>query len=93
MIESFGCKDTHKIWEGQATRKWSGETIHKTLRKLFIIHAAIELKDLAIPPSNRLHKLKGDLKGFWSISVNDQWRLIFKWNDGMASEVQLVDYH
>lgn len=67
--------------------------INKALRKLFIIHAAIDLKDLMVPPSNRLHKLKGDLKDYWSISVNDQWRLIFRWVDSEASDIQLVDYH
>lgn len=93
MIANFGCKDTRCIWEGQPTRKWSNDVINKALRKLFIIHAAIDLKDLMVPPSNRLHKLKGDLKDYWSISVNDQWRLIFRWVDSEASDIQLVDYH
>ena len=62
-------------------------------RKLEALNAAGRLEDLSIPPSNRLEKLKGDLKDFHSIRVNDQWRVIFKWRDGDAQEVQLVDYH
>jgi toxin HigB-1 len=93
MIESFGCKDTKKIWEGAKTQKWSSEISNRALRKLFMIHAAGELKDLMIPPSNRLHKLKGDLSEYWSISINDQWRIIFIWENLHAQEVQIIDYH
>ena len=63
------------------------------LRKLFMVNAANNIKDLMIPPSNRLHKLQGDMSEYWSISVNMQWRIIFKWEEGDASDVQLVDYH
>jgi len=58
-----------------------------------MIHAAGDIKELKVPPSNRLHKLKGDLNGYYSISINDQWRIIFKWNDGKANDVQIIDYH
>lgn len=62
-------------------------------RKLEALNAASRLEDLTVPPSNRLEKLKGDLKDFHSIRVNDQWRVIFKWVDGEAYEVRIVDYH
>jgi toxin HigB-1 len=57
------------------------------------INAAMKPEDLRIPPSNRLHRLKGDLAGFWSVSVNDQWRVIFRWVAGGAADVQVTDYH
>ena len=62
-------------------------------RKLRMIHNAIDLADLRIPPANRLEKLSGDLRSFYSIRINDQWRIIFKWNAGNASEVEIIDYH
>jgi len=93
MIESFGCKHTEKVWCGRSTAKWSNEVANRALRKLFMIHAAYDIKDLMIPPSNRLHKLKGDLKDFYSISINSQWRIIFKWRDSNAFDVQIIDYH
>ena len=93
MIESFGCKHTEKVWHGTPTRKWSNDIANKALRKMFMINAAGDIQDLKIPPSNRLHKLQGNLKGFWSISVNDQWRVIFKWENNNAQELQIIDYH
>lgn len=93
MIKNFGCKHTEKIWKGIKTTKWSTEISNNALRKLFMINAAGDIQDLKIPPSNRLHKLKGNLKEYWSISVNDQWRIIFKWESGNAFEVQIIDYH
>ena len=62
-------------------------------RKLRMLNNSQNLTDLMIPPSNRLEKLKGTLKNFYSIRVNDQWRIIFKWNNGNANEVELIDYH
>ena len=93
MIVHFGCKDTQAIWDGTRTKRWSTDIVNRGLRKLFLIHSAEDIRDLMVPPSNRLHKLKGDLRDYYSISVNEQWRLIFKWNDGIATDVQLVDYH
>jgi len=58
-----------------------------------VIHAAAGLNDLRIPPSNRLHQLKDDLKGYWSVSINDQYRIIFRWVDGNAEDVEITDYH
>ncbi|HNP19474.1 MAG TPA: type II toxin-antitoxin system RelE/ParE family toxin [Fulvivirga sp.] len=93
MIESFGCKQTEKVWKGILTKRWSKEIANNALRKLFMINAAAQLQDLRIPPSNGLHKLKGSMKEYWAIKVNDQWRIIFKWNDNNAYEVQIIDYH
>lgn len=93
MIESFGCRHTEKVWKGVKTRKWSDKIANAALRKLTMIHAADEIQDLRIPPSNRLHKLKGNMKEYWSISINEQWRIIFIWDRSKASEVQIIDYH
>ena len=93
MIISFGCKHTEKIWKGEHSNQWSNQIVNIALRKLFMVNAANNIKDLMIPPSNRLHKLQGDMSEYWSISVNMQWRIIFKWEEGDASDVQLVDYH
>ena len=93
MIVDFSCKDTEKVWKGEKTKKWSKTVIKTALRKLFMLHAAHNLNDLRAPPSNRLHPLKKDLKGYYSISVNMQWRIVFKWADGKATKVSVKDYH
>ncbi|MFY0653348.1 MAG: type II toxin-antitoxin system RelE/ParE family toxin [Cyclobacteriaceae bacterium] len=93
MIESFACKHTKKVWNGERTNKWSTEIVNNALRKLFMLNAANAIQDLRIPPSNRLHKLTGNWKEFWAISINDQWRIIFRWIDGNAHDVQIIDYH
>ena len=58
-----------------------------------MLNQARELRDLRVPPSNRLEPLKGDLNGFWNIRINDQWRIIFKWDEGIKREVEITDYH
>lgn len=93
MIESFGCKHTEKVWKGEKTRKWSEEIANRGLRKLIMISAAGDINDLKIPPSNRLHKLKGNLNEYWAISINAQWRVVFKWINKNAKDVQIIDYH
>ena len=93
MITDFSCKDTEKVWKGEKTKKWSDTVVKIALRKLFMLHAAHNLNDLRAPPSNRLHPLKKDLKGYYSISVNMQWRIIFMWADGKATNVSIKDYH
>ncbi len=93
MIVEFRCKETEKVWIGQKTRKWSSQVYKIALRKLFMLNAALSLEDLRIPPSNRLHALKGNLKGYYSISINMQWRIIFMWNDGQVKGVKITDYH
>ena len=93
MLTSFGNKDTQKIWEGERVKGLSTEVQEIARRKLRMLNNSQNLTDLMIPPSNRLEKLKGTLKNFYSIRVNDQWRIIFKWNNGNADEVELIDYH
>ena len=93
MIVQFSCKETEKVWNGEKTRKWTTQICKIALRKLFMINAAHNLDDLRIPPSNRLHPLQGNLKGYHSISINMKWRIIFIWNDGLVKGVKITDYH
>ena len=93
MIVSFGDKTTQKIWDGEWVKSFSTEIQEITRRKLRMINNSVDIKDLMIPPSNRLEKLKGRLKDFYSIRVNDQWRIIFRWENGNAYNVELIDYH
>jgi proteic killer suppression protein len=93
VIESFGDAETQKVFEGTRSRKLPGDIQHRARRKLRMLNHARELRDLTAPPSNRLEALKGDLKGFWSIRINDQWRLIFRWDDGFKRDVEITDYH
>lgn len=93
MIVSFGNKETSKIWNGERIRRFSTEVQEIGRRKLRMLNNSQNLTDLTIPPSNRLEKLKGDLKEFYSIRINDQFRISFKWENGNAEEVQIVDYH
>ena len=92
MIRSFGDKQTEALFADRFVPAFQG-VARRAKRKLEAINAASRLEDLMVPPSNRLEKLKGELKDFHSIRVNDQWRLIFKWSDGDAREVRIVDYH
>lgn len=92
MIRSFGDKQTEALFADRFVRQFEGMA-RRAKRKLEILHAASRLEDLSVPLSNRLEKLKGDLIGFHSIRVNDQWRVIFKWRAGDAHEVRIVDYH
>lgn len=93
MIVSFGNKETEKIWQGQRVSKIPLTVQEVGRRKLRMINNAVDLADMRIPPANRLEKLSGDLKNFYSVRINDQWRVIFKWNAGNASEVEIPDYH
>ncbi len=93
MIKSFSSKETEKIWKGIRSGKLPGEIQNIARRKLRMIHNSIDVNDLRIPPSNRLEKLKGDKKGFQSIRINDQWRIVFVFRNGHAFEVKIVDYH
>ena len=92
MIKSFGDRRTERLFADEAVRDFQAFA-RRAKRKLEAVHAASRLDDLRLPPSNRLEKLKGDLRAFHSIRVNDQWRVIFKWLDGHAHEVRIVDYH
>jgi proteic killer suppression protein len=93
MIISFGSTDTEKVWNGERVKKWPIEIQNTGRRKLRMLNNSINLADLRIPPSNRLEKLAGKLKEYYSIRINDQWRIIFKWNAGNASAVEIIDYH
>jgi proteic killer suppression protein len=93
MIISFDDKVTKKIWEGERVKGIPVEIQQMTRRKLRMLNNSNNMADLMIPPSNRLEKLKGNLKDLYSIGVNDQWRIIFKWNNGNSESVKLLDYH
>ena len=93
MIISFGSSETEKIWKGERIRRLPKEIQIIGRRKLRMINNSVDLADLRIPPSNRLEKLSGKLKNFYSIRINDQWRIVFKWSGGNASEVEILDYH
>ena len=93
MIISFGNKETEKIWNAERVKKFPNEIQDIARRKLRMLNNSQNIADLQIPPSNRLEKLKGSLKDFYSIRINNQWRIIFKWNTGNASVVEIIDYH
>ena len=93
MIVSFGDKTTQKIWAGEWVKGFATDIQETARRKLRMLNNSVDIKDLMIPPSNRLEKMKGKLKDFHSIRVNSQWRIIFQWENGSAFEVQLIDYH
>jgi len=96
MIESFGDKATEDLFHGRKTRrtrKFPADLLRAALRKLDMINAAHRSEDLKVPPANRLEALKGELAGFHSIRINDQFRIVFRWSEGNASEVRIVDYH
>ena len=92
MIRSFGDRRTEALFRDQIVPDFHG-IARRAKRKLEAINAASRLSDLAVPPSNRLERLRGDLKDFHSVRINDQWRVIFRWRDGEADEVRIVDYH
>jgi len=92
-MTSFGSKETEKIWNGTRSKKFPNEIQEIARRKLRMLNNSIDVIDLRIPPSNRLEKLSGNLKDFYSIRINKKWRVIFNWNNGSASEVEIIDYH
>ena len=93
MIQSFGSKETEKIWNGIRSKKLPDEIQQVARRKLRMLNNSLYLNDLIIPPSNNLVKLKGELKDFHSIRINDQWRIIFHWENGHSYYVEIIDYH
>ena len=93
MIRSFKSKETEKVWNGERSKKLPIEIQKVGRRKLRMLNNSIDINDLRIPPANRLEKLTGNLSEFHSIRINDQWRIIFKWSQGHAFEVEIVDYH
>lgn len=91
MIVSFGSKNTERIWNGERIKNLPPEIQKIGRRKLRMLNNSQNLADLRIPPSNRLEKLKGS--EFYSIRINNQWRIVFIWKDGHASAVEIMDYH
>ena len=93
MIRSFRCEETHAVWRGERSRKLPSEIQEVVRRKLRMLNNGQTLADLSIPPNNRLEALRGDRKGQHSVRVNQKWRICFRWQDGDAHDVEMVDYH
>ena len=96
MIKSFGDRATEDLYHKRNTsraRRIPADVREAALRKLDVVNSADDLQDLRVLPGNRLEVLKGDLRGFYSIRVNDQWRIVFHWEDNAAHDVSLSDYH
>ena len=93
MLQSFRDKDTERVWQRRRSKRLDEQTHRAALRKLLILDAADRLGDLRVPPGNRLEKLKGDRAGAYSIRVNDQWRICFRWTTAGPDDVEIVDYH
>ena len=93
MITSFSSKETEKIWQGIVSLKLPLDIQNSARKKLRMLNNSQSLNDLKIPPSNRLEALKGNKKGLYSIRINDQWRICFKWENGNCSDVEIIDYH
>lgn len=93
MIKSFGDRDTQRLFERESVRRFPADLRRFMLRKLVALDAAEVLDDLRVPPGNRLEKLRGDRQGQYSIRVNDQWRVCFRWEGADAHDVEIVDYH
>ena len=93
MIRSFACKETEKLYIGRFSAKLPHDVQRIAQRKLKQLSAAATLDFLRVPPGNRLEQLSGNRAGQWSIRINDQWRICFRWVDGNASVVEITDYH
>jgi proteic killer suppression protein len=96
MIESFGNRLAEDLFfdrRSRETRRFPPELLRAARRKALYLHDAAEIEDLRVPPGNRLEVLKGRLKGFHSIRINDKWRVVFRWEHGSAFDVAVVDYH
>ena len=93
MIVGFRDAETEKIWRGLRNRRLPPDIQPGALRKLRLVNAAKRVDDLRVPPGNRLEALRGNRAGQWSIRINDQWRICFRWTEGGADDVEIVDYH
>jgi proteic killer suppression protein len=93
MIESFACRETEKLFRREFSKRLPSDIQQVAYRKLKILHRSSSVQDLRIPPANRLETLSGKREGQHSIRINQQWRICFKWVDGHARNVEIVDYH
>jgi len=93
MIKSFADKHTQELYAKGRGNKFPVDLTSRALRKLDYVNLALQLEDLKVPPGNRLHALSGNRKGQYAISINDQWRICFRWQEGDAYEVEVCDYH
>ena len=93
MILGFRDSETERIWQGFRSRRLPGDIQAIALRKLRLLNNAKVIQDLRMPPGNRLEQLKGNRAGQWSIRINDQWRICFRWTEGGPDDVEIVDYH
>ena len=93
MTRSFADKETERVWRGERSRRLPSEIQAAALRKMQVIEAAERVDDLRMPPGNRLETLHGDRKGQWSIWINSQWRICFRWVNEHAETVEICDYH
>jgi proteic killer suppression protein len=93
MIRSFRNRDTERVFRRERVGKLARPLQRLALRKLLLLDAAESQEDLRAPPGNRLEKLAGDREGQYSIRINDQWRICFRWEEGSAYDVEIVDYH
>jgi len=93
MIVSFADRESETIWLGKRSRKLPFEMQNKALVKLALLNQARTLDDLKVPPGNRLEKLRADREGQYSIRINDQWRIVFRWVHGAPHDVAIIDYH
>lgn len=96
MIASFGDSSTEDLYHGirsSRARRFPSEILAAALRKLDYLNAAVSLSDLRSPPGNHLEMLHGDSRGFYSIRINKQWRIVFRWSDAQAHDVRIIDYH
>ena len=93
MIKSFADKRTQELYSEGKSKKFPADVAQRAVRKLEYVNLAEQLEDLKVPPGNRLHQLSGNRQGQYSISINDQWRICFRFEDGDAYEVEVCDYH
>lgn len=93
MIKSFADKNTAAVFQGIEVRTLPRPIQPTARRKLMLIDASVSVQSLRVPPGNRLETLRGDRRGQWSIRINDQWRICFRWHEGHAWDVEIIDYH
>lgn len=93
MLRSFADKETERVWQRLRARKLAQDVQRAALRKLLILDAAETLDDLRVPPGNRLEKLKGNRAGSYSVRINQQWRICFRWTEAGPEDIEIVDYH